>query len=450
MRRRLLPLVCAVALAAPPAAAGAAGDAVNGPPLAIFAAGAEAWAFSVEAGIPGPLGPLASHTSTSIDNSPHALGAAGLADPGYLVRAAAGLMLGVPTPTYCESAHPEGPPESDCGAPSAGAAGPARVHTRSGAGPDAVASAGLASVSVPGGTGPALTVDSQSTTSTAEATATGVRARSVVTLHGVRLAGGAVGIGTLEITRVAEADGTPSGLVTSTELTMSGVTVAGQAIDPGTDAVAAVAKAARATFGDRLRISAQQSVEERTPDGKLTAQTTGLEVLWQPAPERWVRLVLGFARTLVYAVPPSDPASPVAGALPDLESSPETPGPGSGRPSPAGPVPEWSAGTSTPAGTSTASGSSRSAETAPGQHAPGGSSGEPSADGTAGPAGGGQGVAPAAGAPSRPEVRWVSPFLVLAQMTDGGQIGWFLLALPPLLLVWWGWRRAVPSLARGR
>jgi hypothetical protein len=48
---------------------------------------------------------------------------------------------------------------------------------------------------------------------------------------------------------------------------------------------------------------------------------------------------------------------------------------------------------------------------------------------------------PLAAAARRP-VRWVSPFLVLAQMTTGRQAWWFLLALVPLLGAAGLWRRS--------
>src|SRR5688500_11182025 len=111
--------VVLVLLAVAPAAGALAGADDRGG-RAIFAADAEAWAFSVEVGIPGPLGPLTSHTKASIDNSPHADGAAGLADPGLLVRAVGEVTLGLPTPASCESAFPEGPRDRNPAAPRGG------------------------------------------------------------------------------------------------------------------------------------------------------------------------------------------------------------------------------------------------------------------------------------------------------------------------------------------
>jgi hypothetical protein len=45
-------------------------------------------------------------------------------------------------------------------------------------------------------------------------------------------------------------------------------------------------------------------------------------------------------------------------------------------------------------------------------------------------------------APARPPVQWVSPFLVLAQMTTGRQVWWFLLGIAPLILAAWLSRRS--------
>jgi hypothetical protein len=406
---------------------------------AVFAAGAEAWAYSVEVGVPGPLGPLASHTTVSIDNSPHAQGAAGLADPGYLVRAAAQLVAGVPTPAYCESAWPEGPDHADCGAPG-GAAAVSRTH--SGAGPDATATAGLGEVAVGSGAS-ALAVAAQSTTSVAALGPDGLlHARADVNLSGISVAGGALRIGTLTVHRDAVAGGLPAGAQTSTAVSVGDISVAGKPVAPGNDPVRRLAQAAQQAFGDKLVVDGLSGTQQQTPDGKLVADSAGLQIIWRPQKDRSVRIVLGYGRVLVYATaPPVAPApvesvpSPGAGAVP---------GTGTAGPAANGEPP-------TPNGKPSAPPSALAAAS-PGPDAGAGGTtvASPGADGgagnlAAGPSGGTTEAAPASppsatvplgrplAAAARRPVRWVSPFLVLAQMTTGRQAWWFLLALIPLV-----------------
>jgi hypothetical protein len=441
-----------------PGSGSAAGAAATVP--AVFAAGAEAWAYSVEVGVPGPLGPLASHTTVSVDNSPHAQGAAGLADPGYLIRAAAQLVAGVPTPMYCESAWPEGPDHTDCGAPGGAVA---QSRTASGSGPDATATAGLGQVAVGSGA-PALTVAAQSTTSAASLGADGVlHARADVTLSGIAVAGGAVRIGTLAVHREAAATGLPGGAQTSTAIALAGASVGGTPVDPGSDPVRSLAEAARKAFGDTIVVEGLSGRQQQTPDGKLSADSAGLQITWRPQKDRSVRIVLGYGRVLVYATPPLAPAADVAvpgaaepqpGPAPSLAhgvagggatpSVPEAaPQPGSGASSAAaqpGPGPV----VAPPAGNDASASPPRPAPP-PGHTAPAG-------DGAAAPlvpAG-----RPLAVAARRP-VQWVSPFLVLAQMTTGRQVWWFLLALGPLVAAAWFSRRGgmgllAPWAASGR
>jgi hypothetical protein len=441
------------------------GRAGAGPaPPSVFAAGAEAWAYSVEVGVPGPLGPLASHTTVAVDNSPHAQGAAGLADPGYLIRAAAQLVAGVPTPAYCESAWPEGPDHTDCGAPG-GAAAVSR--TISGAGPDATATAGVGEVAVPGvrgapgdgGSAPALTVAAQSSTSQAALGPDGVlHARADVTLSGVAVAGGALRIGTLGLHREAAAGGLPGGPQTTAAVTLGDVTVAGKPVEPGSDAVRSLVQAARQAFGDKLVVDGLSGTQQQTPDGKLVADSAGLQITWRPAKDRSVRIVLGYGRVLVYATPPL--AAPAAGdvAAPGLGGG-SVPG-GTGEP------PAPAANGATPPPPTAAAGSEPPAPTAasvPAQSyapVPEPNGVLPSRPSSEGPVGDTAGAAAAGSAPleaaapglaplgrplaaaARRPVRWVSPFLVLAQMTTGRQAWWFLLALVPLLGAAWLWRRS--------
>ena len=431
----LLPIV--------PGGAGRAGAAAPGP--AVFAAGAEAWAYSAEIGVPGPLGPLASHTTVAIDNSPHAQGAAGLADPGYLIRAAAQLVAGVPTPAYCESAWPEGPDHTDCGAPG-GAAAVSR--TGSGAGPDATATAGLGNAVVGGGA-PALTIAAQSTTSSAALGSDSVlHARADVTLSGVAVAGGALRIGTLAVHREAAATGLPGGGLTTTGVSLGGATVVGTPVAPGAHPVRSLIDATRKAFGDKIVVEALGGRQETSPDGKLVADSSGLQITWRPQPDRSVRIVLGYGRVLVYATPPRPAPADVGvpgigetapgGGAADTGAYSTAPGaapatepgltglPGSG-PGP-GP-PAAAAASSAPAVTATP------VEAGP----PAGEA--PNVTGTAAP----PPLVPIGrplAAPARPPVRWVSPFLVLAQMTTGRQVGWFLLGIAPLILAAWLSRRS--------
>ena len=219
MRRQIM-LASAAVLIVLAAATGAVAPAGAGDRsgLAVFAADAEAWGFSVEAGIPGPLGPLTSHTKASIDNSPHAVGAAGLADPGLLVRALGEVTLGVATPAYCESASPEGPTEANCAAP-AGQDGVqvGQAQTRSSDRPEATSTARYGRVFFAEAAALdmmpdacclilAVSVESQSTIAVTTATNLGVEARSSVALQGVSLSGGAVRVESLQLARTARAD----------------------------------------------------------------------------------------------------------------------------------------------------------------------------------------------------------------------------------------------------
>jgi hypothetical protein len=303
MRRDVVVVLIVLAAAA---GVGFPAGAVDRSGLAVFAADAEAWAFSVEAGISGPLGPLTSHTKASIDNSPNAVGAAGLVDPGLLVGAVGEVMLGAPTPAYCASAFPEGPPEANCAAP-AGQRGVqvGQAHTSSSDRPEATSIARYGRVLFNETAVPVtVSVNSQSTIAVTTATESGVEAHSSVVLQGVGLAGGAVRIESLQLARDAQADGTEQGLTTSTEVILSGLSVAGETVDPGRNAVKALIDATRAAYGDRLQISAGELVEERTPDGKLEGHTSGLVVRWQPAPDRWVRVVLGYVRVMAFVPSP--------------------------------------------------------------------------------------------------------------------------------------------------
>jgi hypothetical protein len=462
------------------------------PGPAVFAAGAEAWAYSVEVGVPGPLGPLASHTTVSIDNSPHAQGAAGLADPGYLVRAAAQLVAGVPTPMYCESAWPEGPEHVDCGAPGSSAA---VSRTAAGAGPGATATAGLGAVAVGSGAGgpgaaagpggaavgsggggpgaaagpggaavgsgggapvagasasPALTIDAQSTTSGASLGTDGLlQARADVTLSGIAVAGGALRIGTLSIHREAAASGLPGGTQTSAVVALGGATVAGTPVEPGRDPVRNLAEAARKAFGDTIVVEGLGGSERQTPDGKLAADSAGLQITWHPAKDRSVRIVLGYGRVSVYATPPVAASSelplpatdePVAGPGGAPSNSPPGPEPALA-PRPAAPVlasspPERvAAGAAAPAPPPVA--------VPPGAGAVGPATGE-STGATTTPGGAAAplvAVGRPLGAAARRPVQWVSPFLILAQMTTGRQVWWSLLALGPLIVAAWLSRR---------
>jgi hypothetical protein len=447
---------------------GTAGAASAAPAPAVFAAAAEAWAYSAEIGVPGPLGPLASHTTAAIDNSPHAQGTAGLADPGYLVRAAAGLVAGIPTPAYCESAWPEGPDHADCGAP--GGAKAAVSGTRSGDGPRATATAALADAAVPTGSRAtprhgvaaepaALTVAAQSTTSSAFLADDGVlHATADVVLSGVALAGGALRIGTLAVHRTATATGLPGGTKTSAAVELSGVSVGGQPVDLGSDPARSLAQAAQQALGDTIAVEGLSGREEQADEGKLVADSSGLRITWQPQPDRFLRIVLGYGRVLVYATgPPSGepvpggdisvpgprPESPVAAGAPD----------GTG-PTGAAPLPPDSAAASGSAAAASLSPTSRpSVAGGSDANAIGSAAGEslPVAGPAAAPpaelAAGGAAPVPllpglrplAVG--TRPPVQWVSPFMVLAQMTTGRQAWWFLLGLAPLLAAGWLARR---------
>jgi hypothetical protein len=403
---------------------------------AVFAASAEAWAYSAEIGVPGPLGPLASHTTATIDNSPHAQGASGLADPGFLIRAAAQLVAGVPTPAYCESAWPEGPDQADCGVPD----GPVAVSgTASGAGPEATATAALGKVAVGEGA-PALTVAAQSTTSSASFASDGaLHARADVTLSGIAVAGGALRIGTLTVHRDAVATGLPGGAQTSTAVELAGAAVGGTPVPSGADPVRSLADAARKAFGDTIAVEALGGREETTPDGKLVADSSGLQITWRPQPDRSVRIVLGYGRVLVYATPPASPVDDVATPAVDL------PLPGSG--------PTGAASDAADAVVAVTDQQSSLPPAGGAPHRPAAPSGITASLpplGDAGPSSGSvatpvETAAPPALVPingplvsaGRAPVRWVSPFLVLAQMTTGVQAWWFLLAVAPLALAAW-------------
>ena len=412
----------------------------SGSSPAVFAAGAEAWAYSVEVGVPGPLGPLASHTTVSIDNSPHAQGAAGLADPGYLIRAAAQLVAGVPTPMYCESAWPEGPDHADCGAPGGSVA---VSGTAAGSGPDASATAGLGGIAVGSGA-PALTVAAQSTTSAASLGSDGVlHARADVTLSGIVVAGGALRIGTLSVHREAAASGLPGGTQTSAAVGVGGATVAGTPVEPGRDSVRSLAEAARKAFGDTIVVEGLGGQEQQTPDGKLAADSAGLQITWHPQKDRSVRIVLGYGRVVVYATAPVAPSSgelPVpVGNEPATTPSPSpaaTASPAAGQPAgpalaeaapvvPSAPAERYT-GAAAGSGLSPVSGAT--SLTAPVPPPAGTTSVGP--DAVAAPL---VSVGRPLGVAVRRPVQWVSPFLVLAQMTTGRQAWWFLLALVPLI-----------------
>ena len=447
--------VVLIMLAAATAAGAHPGARDRGGP-AVFAADAEAWAFSVEVGIPGPLGALTSHTKASIDNSPNASGTAGLADPGLLEPAVGNVMVGVPTPVSCQSAYPEGPPEADCAVP---AREPGvevgRAHTRSSDRPEATSTARYGRVLLNESAAPAVTVisvNSQSTIAVTTATESGVEARSSVVLQGVSLAGGALRIDSLQLARAARADGTEQGSTTSAEVALSGLTVAGEKVDPGRDAVQTLIDATRTAYGDRLQVSAGELVEQRTSDGKLYGQTSGLMVRWQPSPDRWVRAVLGYVGVMTYGVPTA--------ADTILDTVIETPflvGPPrraiEGRPAVPDAVRPISPPAPTPTSPPEAGIADREAPTdVPGAVGPPADTAAPPRHDTA------ESATPATiGATTpyrRPAVRWVSsPFLVLAQMTSGSQVGWLVAAL---LLVRRLWRRAphaptsAPSEVRSR
>ena len=391
---------------------------------AVYAAEAEAWAYSVEVGIPGPVGPLASHTTAAVDNSPHATGAAGLADPGYLIRATAGLVAGIPTPAYCESAWPEGPNHSDCGASAVGHS-VGQSSTDSGDAPRATATAALGQVT-PSDAAGVLTIATQSTTSAAFLDNDGaVRATADVALHGVTIAGGVVRLGAVIVHREATAGGTaaPS---TSSSIRLSGVTVAGKSVDPAGDQVKSLVDAVRKSFGDTLVVEALGG-NEKADAGKLTADTAGLRIRLHLDPNHSVQIVLGYGRVLVYG------AGTTAGAPIGDVAAPATP-------------------SAALAPISATDALHPSAGDVPGALPALPSAALPSADAT-----------PAVpfrspprlltGSPST-AVRWVSPFLVLAQMTSGGQVWWFLLGLLPLLAGAWLARRSgmgllAPWVARG-
>ena len=438
-----------------------AGAAPAANPPAIFAATAEAWAYSAELGVPGPLGPLASHTTAAVDNSPHAQGAAGLADPGYLVRAAAGLVAGIPTPAYCESAWPEGPDHADCGAP--GGAPTAVSATRSGDGPRATSAAALADAAVPAGNGAAsrqsrhdvaaqppaptlaadaavVTIAAQSTTSSAFLADDGVlHAAADVVLSGVALAGGALRIGTLALHRSATATGLPGGTRTTAAIELSGVSVGGNPVDLGSDPVRSLAQAVQQAFGDTIAVEGLNGREEQSNEGKLTADSSGLQITWQPRPDRSLRIVLGYGRILVYATnPPSAEADVLPGRssiVPDSVPSPPT-----------GVLPQEGGASRDVAMLPNTTG--RSAPETPVTEAPGPESSSEGAP-TSGEAAAGLSEPVAlvpGGRPlalgARPPVQWVSPFLVLAQMTTGRQAWWFLLGLAPLIAAAWLARRS--------
>ena len=427
--------VVLVLLAVAPTA-GALAGAVDREGLAVFAADAEAWAFSVDVGNPGAFGPLTSHTKASIDSSPYAVGAAGLVDPGLLGGAVGEVILGAPAPAYCESAYPAGPPEANCAAPAGeGGVQVGQAHTASSDRPKATSTAryGRLIFNEGGPEVPTVSVNSQSTIAVTTATESGVEAYSSVALQGVSLAGGAVRIESLRLGRAARAEGTEQSSTTSSEVALSGISVAGQTVDPGRDALQALIDAARAAYGDRLQVSAGELVDERTPDGKLSGQTSGLVVRWQPSPDRWARAILGYARVMAYGVPMAGdtildtvieaplpegpPGRPIEGrpVVPDDVGSLQPPAPAPASPPAAG-LAGREAASDVPAGLVSSAG------TAP----------PPTDDMT-------QSATPATiGATMpyrRPAVRWVSPFLVVAKMANTSQAGWLVAALASLLLV---------------
>ena len=389
------------------------GDAAtNGP--AVFAAEAEAWAYSVEVGIPGPVGPLASHTTAAIDNSPHATAAAGLADPGYLVRATAGLVAGIPTPAYCESAWPEGPNRADCGASAVGH-GAGQSNTDSADGPNATATAALGRVT-PSDAAGALTIAAQSTTSSAFADKDGtVKAQADAVLHGVTIAGGAVHLGTMTVHRDATASGAAAPK-TSTSIALGGVTVAGAPVNPMGDQVKSLADAAGKAFGNTLTIE-PLGAHVASAGGKVAADTAGLRIRFVPAPDKAVQIVLGYSRVLVYGA--GAPAAAAASGGPLAGES------------------TTAAGSSTPASAVAHEAVDQNATSAP----PTGPSATPSSDAAAAPSSAASPPRHLLAVPRGTPVRWVSPFVVLAQMTSGSQAWWFLLGLVPLLASAWLTRR---------
>ena len=430
MTRRILvaSAVVLTLLAAAPGAGAAVGTG-DGGGLAVFAADAEAWGFSVEFGTAGPLGLLTSHTKASIDNSPNAAGASGLIDSGLLVGTAGEVMLGAPTPAYCESAFPGGPPEANCAAP-AGQRGVqvGQAHTSSSDRPKATSTARYGRVIFNEGPPvvPTVSVNSQSTIAVTTSTESGVEAYSRVALQGVSLAGGTVRIASVHLTRTARADGPEQGSTSAPEVILSGLSIAGQAVDPGGDAVQALIDAARTAYGDRLQVSAGESVEERTPDGKVYRQTSGLVVRWQQSPDHWVRAVLGYARVMAYGV------RLVADTGPDAGLTAPVPGPQrppiEGRPAVSdgvAPVRPPAAAPASPPETRIAR--NDAATDVPGRVVPSARTAPPIAPDVAASA-----IPTTHGATTpyrRTVVRWAHPFLVPGQITSGSSIAWLITAL---------------------
>ena len=443
LRRWILPAGAGLflLLAAAPAAGAPAGLVERGRP-AVFAADAEAWGFSVEVGVSGPLEPMTSHSKAVIDNSPRAAGAAGLVDPGALVRASGEATLGVPAPAYCESAAPEGPREANCAAPGDGEVQVGRAHTLSSDRPSATSTARYGRLLLNVAAAPPATVisvNSQSTIALTRATDSGVEAGSRVVLQGVSLAGGALRIESLRLGRAVRADGTEPGSTISSEVALSGLWVAGVKLDPGRDALGALIGAVRAVYGDRLQVSAGEFVEQRSPDGALSGRTSGLVVRWEASPGRWVRAVLGYVGVMAYGAPlladtvldavieapaPMEPPVRLTESRPGVpdDGGPMQP-PAPAAPSPAGP------GVAVSVAATDVTEVAPTAGTAP-----------PSTDDRVASAT----PAPAAAAMPyhRRSPRSASPFLVSAPIDRGSQAGWLLPALVPVLVVHRRWRRA--------
>ncbi|HEV3363672.1 MAG TPA: hypothetical protein VG795_05930, partial [Acidimicrobiia bacterium] len=353
--------------------------------------------------------------------------------------------LGVPTPAYCESASPEGPREANCAAPGEGEVQVGRAHTLSSDRPEARSTARYGRVLLNEPAAPTVTVisvNNQSTMAVTTATESGVEARASVTLHGVSLAGGALRIETLHLARAARSDGTEQGSTIASEVSLSGLWVAGEKVDPGRHALQALIDAARTAYGDLLQVAAGELVEQRTPDGKLSGQTSGLVVRWQPSPDRWVRAVLGYAGVMAYGGPTAadtildtviEAPAPVGPPGPPIERRPAIP-------DDAGPIQPPAPAPPSPADAGVA-GPETATDVPAGVVPPAGTAPLPTDDMA-------ESATPATIATARPyrrpALRWISPFLVLAQMASSSQAGWLVAALILLLLARRLWRRAAP------
>lgn len=401
MRVRLVLLASAIGLVLPLPSGAAVED------LAIFAASAEAYGVSAEIGIPGPAGPFTAHTWSALDNSPHSGAAAGLADPGFLIRAAAGLQ-GLSTPTYCESAYPEGPPQSDCSVvpPSAdGSVAAARSSTTAGHEPSATGRSAVVDATLGDAAAPAVRVQNQSTASSTTAAGDVVEAMAEASVKGLELAGGAIRIESFKLRRTAAADGS-SAPTSERSLTMSGIEVGGQRVDPGGDPLKALTAAAKALQPSITVVAGRD--EEAGDAQRIGAASSGFDVIWQINPTTFAHVVVGRVDVLSYAVPGGGALDANPAVLDQLGL-----GPPSSSPSPA----PFADTATVPAGAPPA----------------------PGLDATGGPA------APPAGATRRtthapaarltfgtPRIQYLSPLEVAGQMATGDQAGWLLLALAPI------------------